>query len=139
MRFVDASVFLYAYLKPKRATSSSITNMKLQAKNIVARINAGERVFTSVIHLSEVANILEAVMPLNESRKILKDLTYSETIEILASRNQDFSDAIEIAEESNVGVNDAVASILMRSNGISEVYSFDTDFDGISGIKRITH
>jgi hypothetical protein len=113
--------------------------MKLQAKNIVARINAGERVFTSVIHLSEVANILEAVMPLNESRKILKDLTYSETIEILASRNQDFSDAIEIAEESNVGVNDAVASILMRSNGISEVYSFDTDFDGISGIKRITH
>jgi hypothetical protein len=105
---------------------------------ILARITAGEVVSTSLIHLSEAANILEAVMSLDESRKIITDLFSSETIKVPDSVKRDFLDAIDIAEESNVGVDDAVACVLARSNGIGEIYSFDSDFDSIPGIKRLT-
>jgi len=37
-----------------------------------------------------------------------------------------------------IGLNDAVASILMKQEGISEIYSFDTHFDKIAWIKRLT-
>ncbi|MFQ6123549.1 MAG: hypothetical protein ACE5R6_02950 [Candidatus Heimdallarchaeota archaeon] len=60
MKFVDASVFVYAYLKPTKTLPNKLKRMKSNVKAIVARINAGESTVTSVAHLSEVANILEA-------------------------------------------------------------------------------
>lgn len=37
-----------------------------------------------------------------------------------------------------LGVNDALAIAYMKMHGINEIYSFDTDFDKLEGIKRIT-
>ncbi len=138
MRFVDASVFLYAYLKPKKTIPPNVAEMKRNAKGIVTRINAGEMVTTSLTHVSEVANILEAVMPLNESHKVTRDLIYANTIKVLEPNKQNFFDAIEVAEESAVGLNDAVAYALMRSNDIQEIYSFDRHFDQLPDIRRIS-
>ncbi len=138
MRFVDASVFLYAYLKPKKAIPANVAEMKRHARGIVARINAGEMVSTSLTHVSEVANILEAAMPLNESHKVTRDLVYANTIEVLEPSKENFFEAIEVAEESAVGLNDAVAYVLMRSNEIDEIYSFDRHFDQLPDVKRIS-
>jgi|SRR5208337_2934370 len=138
MRFIDASVFLYAYLKPKKTLPPNVADMKRNARGIVARINAGEMVSTSLTHVSEVANILEAVMPLNESHKVTRDLIYANTIEVLEPSRENFFDAIEIAEESALGLNDAVAYVLMRTNGIEEIYSFDKHFDQLPDIRRIS-
>ncbi len=138
MRFVDASVFLYAYLKPKKAIPPSLAETKRNAKGIIARINAGEMVATSLTQISEVANILEAVMPLDGSRKVTRDLISANAIEVLEPRKENFLDAIEVAEDFSVGLNDAVAYILMRTNEIEEIYSFDSHFDQLPDIKRIT-
>jgi len=138
MRFVDASVFLYAYLKPKKPLPPNVADMKRNARGIVARINAGEMVSTSLTHVSEVANILEAVMPLNESHKVTRDLIYANTVEVLEPSRENFFDAIEIAEESALGLNDAVAYVLMRTNGIEEIYSFDKHFDQLPDIRRLS-
>jgi len=138
MRFVDASVFLYAYLKPKKPLPPNVADMKRNARGIVARINAGEMVSTSLTHVSEVANILEAVMPLNESHKVTRDLIYANTVEVLEPSRENFFDAIEIAEESALGLNDAVAYVLMRANGIEEIYSFDKHFDQLPDIRRLS-
>ena len=35
-------------------------------------------------------------------------------------------------------MSDAIAYVSMIDNGIEEVYSFDSDFDRLKGIKRIT-
>ena len=138
MKFVDASVFLYAYLKPKRAIPANVAQMKRNARGIISRINAGEMVSTSLTHVSEVANILEAVMPINESHKVIRDLIYVSTIEVLEPSRENFFDAIEVAEESAVRLNDAVAYVLMRSNEIGEIYSFDKHFDQLPDVKRIS-
>ena len=62
MRFLDANVFIYAYYKSKRELSDKQKEMKEHAKEIIKRINEGEDVITTVIHLSEVSNILKKAL-----------------------------------------------------------------------------
>jgi predicted nucleic acid-binding protein len=137
MRFVDASVFLYAYLRPKRAVPKEIAEMKKAARAILRRINTDEKVYSSLVHLSEVANILEGVMPINESHKVMRDILYATTIVILEPTKGNYLDAIEVAQEANVGLNDAIAYVLMKSMDAKEIYSFDRHFDRFDDIERI--
>lgn len=54
MRFIDANVFTYAILKPRRPLSDREREIKERAKRILRRVNEGEEVATTVVHLSEV-------------------------------------------------------------------------------------
>jgi len=137
MRFVDASVFLYAFLRPKRDLPNEIAEMKKASKSILRRINSDEKVYSSLVHLSEVANILEAVLPVNESHAILSDLLYATTIVILEPTKDNYLDALEVAQEAAVGLNDALAYVLMKATDVKEIYSFDRHFDRFEDIKRI--
>jgi predicted nucleic acid-binding protein len=60
MRFIDANVFIYAFLRPKKEPSENVKEIKERAKAILARVSDGERVVTTVVHLSEVANVTES-------------------------------------------------------------------------------
>jgi len=137
MRFVDASVFLYAYLKPKRTMPHGVAEMKRAAKAIVTTINGGENAASRLTHISEVAKILEAVMSLEESHKIVRDLIHATTISLFEPTRVNYVDAIEIAENSSVRLNGALAYVLMRTQGVEEIYSFDRDFDKFRDIKRV--
>jgi len=137
MRFVDASLFLYAYLKPRKAVSGEVAEMKKAARNIVKRIDSGEKVSTSLTHVSEVANILEASMPIYGSHQIMRDLVHSPTVSIFEPTRKNYMDAVEVAEELSVGLNDGVAYVLMKENGIDEIYSFDKHFDRFKDARRI--
>ena len=137
MRFVDASLFLYAYLKPRKAVADEVAEMKKNARLIVRRINSGERVATSLTHVSEVANILEASMPIHESPMVMRDLIHSPTIAILEPSRENYVDAVEVAEEVSVGLNDEVAYVLMKENAIEEIYSFDRHFDRFKDVRRV--
>jgi predicted nucleic acid-binding protein len=46
-------------------------------------------------------------------------------------------DAVEVAEEVSVGLNDGVAYVLMKENGIEEIYTFDKHFDHFKDVRRI--
>jgi len=137
-RFVDASVFIYAYLKPKKPLTPEISKLKKCAQAIVKRINKREPVTTSLIHISEIANILEARMPLKASLGILTDLMTIENLQILQPTVELYQNAIEEAKIVNVGVNDALAYLLMKEKGITEIYSFDLDFNRMKDITRLT-
>lgn len=137
MRFVDASLFLYAYLNPRKAVPDEVAEMKKNAKVIVRRINSGERVATSLAHVSEVANILEASMPIHESHMVMRDLIHAPTIAILEPSRENYVDAVEVAEEVSVGLNDGVAYVLMKENGIEEIYSFDKHVDRFKDVRRV--
>jgi hypothetical protein len=59
-------------------------------------------------------------------------------MEVLEPSRENFFDAIETAEESALGLDDAVAYALMRTKGIEEIYSFDRHFDQLPDIRRIS-
>ena len=138
MRFVDASVFLYAYLRPTKKIPPEIEALKRMARDIVKRISGGEeQVATSLIHISEIANILGARTNLETTSDIISGLLDLSNLEIIEPSKVLYESAVEDSRSYNIGVNDALAFILMKREGISEVYSFDKDFDKIRDLKRI--
>ena len=46
-------------------------------------------------------------------------------------------EALAIAEDQQIGANDALAYVLMKQSGLNILYSFDRDFDGFKDISRI--
>jgi predicted nucleic acid-binding protein len=138
MRFLDTNIFIYAYYKPKRHITLKEKQMKEQAKKIIADVSQGkEEVVTTVVHISEVANILKHRIPKDELETIIRGLFMLDNVEITdATRNSYFA-AIELGEDLKLEINDAFAVDVMRLNGIDEIYSFDKDFNQIEGIRRL--
>jgi uncharacterized protein len=136
--YVDANVFVYAFLKTKRQLQLNEVEIKQAAKNIVARISKGEKVITSVVHFSEVCNVLEDHLPSEEAILLEKGLLYRENVSICEVAQEDYIKAVSIAEDHDVGVNDALAYVLMKEQAIQTIYSFDKDLDSFTDITRIT-
>lgn len=137
-RFVDASVFVHAYLRPKRALKAHERSLKSNARAIVARINNGERVVTSTVHLIEIANIVEDWMALADAQTIQRGLYTRDNIRILPVGPGELIEALSLESEVRVGTSDALAAVLMRRDGLSEIYSFDKDFDGFHDFQRLS-
>ncbi len=135
--YVDANVFVYAFLKTKRALQPHEVKIKEAAKKIVSRINEGEKVVTSVVHFSEVCNILDTYLPIREAILIEKGLLFRENILICEVSKDDYLKAVSVTEDQKVGVNDALAYVLMKKKAIQTVYSFDKDFDTFADIHRV--
>ncbi len=131
MRFIDANVFLYAVVKPKGKVSNKILERKEKAKRILLRVENGEEVATTVVHLSEVANILEAKLNLSTALKFVENLLLAENIMILPVSREDYLMALLIAKEKNVSVNDALAYLKMKEINVKEVYTFDNHFKNL--------
>ena len=138
MRFADASVFVHAFVKPKRELKPHEIKIKESAKKIVKRINEGEEIGITVVQIAEIANILESYLPLEDALKVEEFLVLAGNVNVYDVTKKDCMNALTIAKDKNVGLSDAIAYVLMTDNGIGEIYSFDADFDRLGGIKRIT-
>jgi len=136
--YVDTNVFIYAFFKTKRTLQPHEVKIKDAAKRIVSRINDGEKVVTSAVHFSEVCNILDDYLPIEEALLIEKGLLFRENILICEVSKDDYLKAMSVAEDQSVGVNDALAYVLMKKRAIQTIYSFDKDFDTFADIRRIT-
>lgn len=137
MRFLDSTIFLYAFIKPKKEPPQKLREDKKKAQDIVRRIQEGEKVATTVVHISEIANILEARTPLHDARSIILSILNNENIKVFNVKDREYAYAVEAAETYNIGINDALAYNLLHKNGITEVYSFDKHFDKLPGIQRL--
>jgi predicted nucleic acid-binding protein len=129
MKFVDANIFIYHL--------ASDPKYGKVAKGILTRIQNGEETaMTSTIIISQVSSYLRwkrkaDVIPLFvEFLRSLPNLTKVETT---------FADYLVLATSRDVrddNWDDLVISSQMKRCGIHEIYSNDSDFDSIPGIKR---
>jgi len=97
-RFVDASVFVHAFLRPKRALKPHERALKRKARDIVSRINRGEEVCTSVVHMAEIANILEDWMSLEDARSVQVGLCMRDTVTILQVSKEQLIEAVSVGQ-----------------------------------------
>ena len=104
---------------------------------MLPRISRGEKVLTSVVHFSEVCNVLQDHLPYEEAILLEKGLLYRENISICEVTQEDYIKALSIAEDRQVGVNDALAYVLMKEKAIQTIYSFDKDLDAFTDIQRL--
>jgi predicted nucleic acid-binding protein len=137
IRYIDASVFVHAYIRPRRELRHREEEVKKRARSIVTRVNGGEPVLLSVVHFSEIANLLEDWMSLADARAIQTGLATMDAIRVLPVTRGDILEALALAAEVEVGTTDALAVVLMRREGTTEIYSFDRDFDRFEGVRRV--
>ena len=100
------------------------------------RISAGEEVTTTLIHVSEVSNILESRMKLADAIDVTSTLLSLPNVLVVEPSKGQYEAAVEEARQSEVGVNDALAWLMMKETDVTEAYSFDRDFDKFH-VKRV--
>jgi len=138
MRFLDANVFVYAYYKPRKELTQKEAQMKEQAKGIISEISQGkEEVMTTVVHLSEIVNILKHGMPLERLTNLILGLFMLDNVKILGVSKEAYFAAAELGDDLRLEANDALAVDVMRQSDMKEIYSFDEGFDHVEGILRL--
>jgi len=138
MRFLDANVFIYAYYKPRKQLTTREKQMKEQAKKIISNVSDGkEEVTTTIVHLSEIVNILKHGMPNERLNSVIRGLFMLDNVKIQGVTKEAYFAAMELGEDLKLEANDALAIDIMKTNNINEIYTFDEDFDQINGITRL--
>lgn len=132
MRFVDSNVFVY------HLAADPIYGQT--AKNLMEKIEAGEKSATSTLVIAQVCSYLkwkkrQNIIPLFLS--FLKGLT---TLQKIETHILDFEEARSIQSQLNLPWSmwdDTVIAAQMKRLNLKEIYSNDNDFDEIPWIKRI--
>jgi predicted nucleic acid-binding protein len=138
MKFLDANIFIYAYYRPKKQLTEKEEAMKDQAKKIISNISQGkEEVMTTVVHISEIVNILKNGMPQDQLTQIILGLFMLDNVKIMDVTKDTYFAAAEMGEDLKLEPNDALAIDIMRQNNIEEIYSFDEHFNNIDGITKL--
>lgn len=138
MRFLDANIFVYAYYKPKKQLTQKERQMKEQAKRVIADVSQGrERVIMTVVHLSEVVNILKHGMPLERLTNLVRGLFMLDNVTIHSVTREAYFAAVELGDDLRIEANDALAVDVMKLSNVTEVFTFDEDFDHVEGITRL--
>ena len=138
MRFIDSNVFIHAYIKPKRSLEEHEVRVKEEAKAIISSVKEGEEVVTTVVHIGEIANLLEDLMPFQTALEVVRNILLKGNIHVASVGHDDYLSALTTAEEHRIGINDALAYAFMVQNGIERIYSFDKAFDKLKKITRLT-
>jgi predicted nucleic acid-binding protein len=84
MIFLDANIFIYAYYRPKKQLTEKEEAMKDQAKKIVSNISQGkEQVTTTVVHISEIVNILKNGLTQDQLTQIILGVFMLNNVKIM--------------------------------------------------------
>ena len=100
----------------------------METSEILKRVENGEEIVTTVVHLSEVANILEAKLGLSVALDFLEELLTAKNVTVLPVSTEDYLRSLIVAKERGISVNDALAYLKMKELGIEEIYTFDKHF-----------
>lgn len=132
MRFIDSNVFVYHL--------AADPHYGKRATEILESVEKGEDAVTSTLPISQVCGYLrwkrkEKIIPL--FLDMVRGLT---SLQKVQTEFIDFADAIDLQRSSRLSWtawDDLVISAQMKRLDSNEIYSRDSDFDSIPGIKRI--
>jgi predicted nucleic acid-binding protein len=138
LKFLDANIFIYAYYKPKKALTEREESMKEEAKRIIRNISEGkEDVITTVVHISEIVNVLKKGMAKDQMTEKILGLFMLDNVKIIDVTKDAYFAAVALGNDFKLEPNDALAVDIMQQNNISEIYSFDEHFNNVDGITRL--
>jgi predicted nucleic acid-binding protein len=130
-RFLDTNVLLRYFVAtdPDKARHS---------RDLLWRVErGGEKVVTSLMVVAEVVFTLQRTykVPKARIREMVGDVLSLRSLQ-LAGKNLCI-EALDLYVDKNVSFVDAYNAIFMRSQGVDEIYSWDSDFDKLPGVRRI--
>jgi len=132
--FVDSTVFIAAvFLKEKHHK---------EGKSIISFVEEGALgtfIITDYI-LDEVVTFVRKRKSAVASIEVLEAMVYSPHLKLVKVENRHFEVGLQLFRTyERLSFTDAVSVAVMRDLNIDVIYSFDSDFDGIPGIVRLTN
>ncbi len=137
MKFLDSNVIVYAFFVPKRQLSLEEQQLKEKSRKIIGKIDAGEKIALSVVHLSEIANILRTCFSPQDLMVLFESLYAKENVSIFDVSQSEYLEAIHLSKSLHGKVNDCLAAVLMKKHKITDIYTFDADFKNFSWMKMV--
>jgi predicted nucleic acid-binding protein len=130
--FVDSVVLIGAFYRNDQWHE--------QAAPIISKIDAGSKqAFITDFILAEVLNFLHQKAGHAAAVETLLALEAAENIDLIRITDTQFAAGKAYFEKySRLSLVDALTVACMKDLDISRIYSFDSDFDGIEGIIRLT-
>jgi len=130
IRYLDTSVLLRYFLDDDPPRSES-------ARELMRRIDSGnEQVTTCSVVLFEVIFTLQKSARLTKA-EIRDAITFILDLDgFRFSESHLFVAALELFVEKNIAFGDAFIAASMIEEGIQEVFSFDSHFERVPGIRR---
>jgi len=130
IRYLDTSVLLRYFLDDDPPRSES-------ARELLRRIDSGnEQVTTCSVVLFEVIFTLQKSARLTKA-EIRDAITFILDLDgFRFSESHIFVAALELFVEKNIAFGDAFIAASMIEEGIQEVFSFDSHFERVPGIRR---
>jgi predicted nucleic acid-binding protein len=130
--FVDSVVLIGAFYRNDQ--------WHAQAAPIVSEIDAGSgQAFITDFILAEVLNFLHQKAGHAAAVETLLALEAAENINLIRITDTQFAAGKAYFEKySRLSLVDALTVACMKDLDITRIYSFDSDFDGIEGIIRLT-
>lgn len=131
--FVDSTVFIAAvFLKEKHHK---------EGKAIITFVEEGALgtfIITDYI-LDEVVTFVRKRKSAVASIEVLDAMVYSRHLNLVKVENRHFEAGLQLFRTyERLSFTDAVSVTVMRDLNIDVIYSFDSDFDGVPGIVRLT-
>jgi predicted nucleic acid-binding protein len=139
MRFLDVGVLLCVALKQPQEHFKGCRAL-LERLKITPEVKAKETVATTFLTPAVLYFLLEnrENLPRERITKAIKAIR-SLNIRVLPIKNGDLmEEAAVIAEKYDIDFDDAVNAVVMRENGIKEIYALDRDYDKLEWMHRIT-
>ena len=134
MRFIDNDIFIYALSAEKKGASDEEMEKKSKAAIIMENIDNGEKVATSTAHIFELIRILEKKWNKEMAQKFAMKLLTHPHIEVFGVDLEVYIMAVSLADKHMLSIKYALEYLLMKENGIDEIYTFDPCLNAL-GVK----
>lgn len=131
MRFLDTNILLRYFTGDDVETAEA-------ARRLLAKVERGEeRVVTSPLVIFETVFTLQRTYGVSRERIGAMVGAIVALPGIRFAEKQLCLDALSLIVWQSISFADAYTAVHMRSRGITEIYSWDADFDKIEGVNRI--
>lgn len=130
-RYLDTNILLRYFTNDDPVKAA-------RALALLERVERGEeRLATSLMVVAETVFTLERAYKVSkhDTHQMLRDL-----IELPGIRLPNKSrclEALELHARKNISFADAYNAVDLQARGMSEIYSWDTDFDDLPGVVRV--
>lgn len=130
-RFLDTNILLRYFTRDDEEKAQ-------KALALLTRVERGEeRVETSVLVVFETVYALQRLYRLPKLRvsELLTPILSLRGLHLLGKSL--YIDALDLYASNNVSYADAYNAVYMKARGMSEIYSWDSNFDKLEGIARV--
>jgi predicted nucleic acid-binding protein len=128
--FIDTNIFL-------RYLTKDDPSKYEKCRGIFAKAMEGQiALVTSAMVIAELIWTLLSYYKVPKSDVIAKVSIIVSTESLYVPERDMIADALMLYARKNIDYIDAYNAVFMRQQGLSDIYSYDQDFDAIEGIQR---